>query len=222
MNSERRDKRLRLLVHKLNIERKRQAQKIDILCNDLIGAQREFIKKLRIISFIANFYESILGIADLSTLLDTASRLIKDEIADVSVTFFLRRSDNFELHMFESETPIVLEKHRLENCFTAELVESICQSNKLCSLDDMFAMGLEGNLAELSRISAIAVPLGGLGQSLGFILMYRSSQEQLTSEELNRVSSITCGLAHAIQSCQRQLHAVDGTKTAVPKPPNRH
>jgi hypothetical protein len=222
MNSERRDNRLRLLVHKLNIERKRQAQKIDILCNDLIGAQREFIKKLRIISFIANFYESLLGIVDLSTLLDAASRLIKDEIADVSVTFFLRRSDNFELHMFESETPIVLEKHRLENCFTTELFRSICRSNKLCSLDDMFAMGLEGNLAELSRISAVAVPLGRLGQSLGFILIYRCSQEQLTSEELNRVSSITCGLGHAIQSCQRQLHPVDGTNSATPKPQNRH
>lgn len=222
MNSKPRDKRLRLLVHKLNIERKRQAQKIDILCNDLIGAQRQFINKLRIISFIANFYECLLGIADLSTLLDTAGRLIKDEIPDVNVTFFLRRSDTFELHMFESETPIVSEKHRLENCFTTELVESICQSHKSCSLDDMFAMGLEGNLAELSKISAVAVPLGGLGRSLGFILLYRSSQEQFTSEEANRVSSITCGLARAVQSCRRQLQPVDGTKTAAPKPPNHH
>jgi len=222
MNSEPRDKRLRLLVHKLNIERKRQAQKIDILCNDLIGAQRQFINKLRIISFIANFYESLLGIADLSTLLDTASRLIKDEIPNVSVTFFLRQSDNFELHMFESEPPLVLGKHHLEDCFTAELVEGICQSNKLCSLDEMFAMGLEGNLAELSKISAVAVPLGGLGQSLGFILMYRCSQEQLTSQESNRVSSITCGLGRAIQSCRRQLQPVNGAKTAAPKPPNHH
>ncbi|GAH10763.1 unnamed protein product, partial [marine sediment metagenome] len=37
-------KRLRLLVSKVNKQRKKQAQKIDILCNDFIAAQKDFIK----------------------------------------------------------------------------------------------------------------------------------------------------------------------------------
>ena len=79
-----RHRRLRLLVKKLNRERKRQAKKIDILCNDLIAAQRDFIRRLNTISFTANFYKSIVGASDLARLLNTAGRYVKEEIADVN------------------------------------------------------------------------------------------------------------------------------------------
>jgi hypothetical protein len=236
MNNQR-HRRLRLLISKLNKQRKKQAKKIDILCNDFIAAQRNFIDRLNAISFAANFYKSVIGLTDLSKLLHIVSRLIK-------VTFFLRRPadgglkefapdaaeiaepessfddsvsalsacsavEKYELHMFESEQPIGLEKYRLENCFTAELVEQIFRSNKLCSLDDMFAMGLQGNLAGLNKVSAVTVPLGELGRSLGFILIYRSSQNKLTTDELNRISVIRAGLSRAIQACRVLLHSTD-------------
>lgn len=87
-----RQEKMRLLISKLNKERKKQAKKIDILCNDFIAAQRDFIKGLKTISFIANFYESIIGITDLNSLLYTAVKLIKAEYADANVTFFLRQT----------------------------------------------------------------------------------------------------------------------------------
>lgn len=247
-----RHKRLRLLISKLNRQRKKQAEKIDILCNDFIAAQRNFIDRLNAVSFAVNFYQSVIGLTDLSELLHTASKLIKEEVAHADVTFFLRQSANgglvrqahgglkdstaetselaepkssfnnalsslsactavkkFELHMFESEKPIGLEKYRLENCFTPELVEQICKSNRLCTLDDMFAMGLQGNLVGLGKLSAITVPLGDLGQSLGFILIYRSSQNRLTTDELDRISAIKAGLARAIQACWVLSHSTD-------------
>jgi len=247
-----RHRRLRLLISKLNKQRKKQAKKIDILCNDFIAAQRNFIERLNAVSFAADFYQSVIGLTDLSKLLHTVSKLIKQEVAHAKVTFFLRQSANgglirqthgglkdftteaaelaepkssfnnalsalsacsavkkFELHMFESEKPIGLEKYRLENCFTGELVEQICKSNRPCTLDDMFAMGLQGNLVGLSRVSAVTVPLGDLGQSLGFILIYRSSQNKLTTDELNRISAIRAGLARAIQACQVLSRSTD-------------
>jgi len=230
-------KRLRLLTRALNRERKRQGKKIDILCHDLIAVQRNFIEKLNTISFAANFYESVIGLTDLPKLLHTVGKLLKQEVADANVTFFLRQptpgglndftaettelaepnfgSNNplsassafsavkkFQLHMFDSEKPITLEKYRLENCFTAELAEQICKSNRLCTVDDMFAMGLQGNLVGLNQISAVTVPLGELGQSLGFILIYRSSTNRFTPDELSRVSAIRPGLARAIEACR--------------------
>ncbi len=243
MDQKQRHRRLRLLIGKLNKERKRQAQKIDILCNDFISAHRDFIKRLNTINFTANFYEAIVGTTDLSGLLYTAGKLIKDEIPDSSVAFFLlgppfRRDpvlqkdgkmgtskksrnglplqrDNFKLYMtsmssvesFESNQPITLEKRQLENYFTPELVDNICKSNKLCTLDDMFAMGLQGNLIKLNKISAVAVPLRRFGSSLGFILIYRSSENKLTAGELNSISAVTCGLSRAIQSCQLLLNS---------------
>ena len=202
MDHKQRHKNVRLLVSKVNKERKKQAKKIDILCNDLIAAQRDFIKRLNTISFTANFYESIIGTTDLSTLFYAAGKLIKNEIPDANIAFFLRQANNFKLHLFESDQPIGLEQQRLENCFTPELVDNICKSNKICTLDDMFAMGLQGNLTSLNKISAVTIPMGQFGSSLGFILIYRSSQNKLTTAELNHISAIAPGLSQAIQSCQ--------------------
>ena len=204
-----RQEKLRLLISKLNKERKKQAKKIDILCNDLIAAQRDFIEKLKTISFTANFYEAIVGTTDLSSLFYTAGKLIKEEIPDANIAFFLRQQDNFELHLFESDHPIALEKQRPENCFTSEWVDNICKLNKICTLDDMFAMGLQGNLVGLNKISAVTIPLGLFGPSLGFILIYRSSQNKLTPDELNNISAVTRGLSRAIQSCRVLLHSAD-------------
>ena len=200
---------MRLLIKKLNKKRKKQAKQIDILCNDFVGAQRDFIKSLKTISFIANFYESIIGITNLNSLLYSVVQLIKEENADANVTFFLRQSDNFELFMFESEEPIALEKQQLENSFTPELMDNICKSNKVCTLDDMFAMDLQGNLIGLNKISGVTIPLGQPGSSFGFVLVYRSSENKLTAEEINNISAVTCGLSRAIQSCQTTLHSAD-------------
>lgn len=202
MDYKQRHKRLRLLVSKLNKERKKQALKIDILCNDFIAGQRDFIRRLDTISFAANFYESIVGITDLNSLLYTAGKLIKDEINGANVAFFLRQNEGFELHLFESDQPISFEKKCLENCFTSEIVNNICRANKICTLDDMFAMGLQGNPAELNKISSVTIPLGQFGSSAGFILIYRSCQHKLSEAELENISAIGCGLSRAIQSCQ--------------------
>ena len=194
-------KTIKLLVSKVNKERRQQAKKIDILCNNLVEAQRDFIKRLNAIAFAANFYESIVGITDFNSLLYTAGKIIRNELPNANIAFFLRGQDNFELHLFENNKPIALEKQHLENCFTPEVVDNICKANKICTLDDMFAMGLQGNLCKLNKISALAVPLSRLGSAMGFILIYHLSQNKLNVEELNNITSVTLGLARALQSC---------------------
>ena len=208
-HDQQRHRRLRLLIKKLNKERKTQAKKTNILCNDFVSAQRDFIKRLNCVSFKASFYESIIGAVDLSGLLYAAVRLIKEELGDSNITFFLRQGDNFELHLFESAKPITLEEQHLENCFNPELMDNICKSNKICTLEDMFAMGLQGNLVGLNKISAVTVPLGLLGSSLGFILIYRSAQSRIAGGELDNLCAVTPGLSRAIQSCQKLLRPAD-------------
>jgi hypothetical protein len=215
---EQRHRRLRLLVKKLNRERKKQARKIDILCNDLIGAQRSFIKRLSTISFVANFCESIIGATDLKSLLYTAVRIIQSETDNAGALFVLKSDDHpsvpggadFELHAFESSHSATFEsgfpfdaaREELAECFSPELMDGICKSNKVCTLDDMFAMGLQGNLVGLSKISAVTIPLGLSGSSMGFMLLYRLSQKGLTAEEIERISAVTYGLSRAIASCR--------------------
>lgn len=209
MQDENRNKKLRLLIKKLNKERKKQAQQIDILCNDLISAQRDFMKRLKVVSFVANFYESILGATDLNHLLYTAAELIKEQIDDANVTFFLCRTDTFEQHPFEGGSDLAHEKEHFISCFTTELIENICAANKVCTLENMFAMGLHGNLVKLSKISAVTVPLDNIYSQSGFMLIYRSSERKLTSNEIGSISAIANGLSRAIASCQGLLHLSD-------------
>jgi hypothetical protein len=197
------------MIKKLNRDRKKQNQKIDILCNDLIEAQRTFIKRLGIINFVANFYESIIGTTDLNKLLHTAVEFFRAENADVNITFFLRQEENVELFLFESCRPLLIDKQYIESCFTPELIDNISKSNKVCSLDDMFAMGLQGNPNELNKISAVTIPLGLFGSSLGFILVYRSSEDKITSDEIGRISAVISGLSQAITSCQTLSRTAD-------------
>ncbi len=210
MNTNSRDRKLRLLIARLNKERKQQARKIDILCNDLVEAHREFIKGLSVIGFAADFYESIAGVTDLHELLCISGGLIEEQIPDANVAFFLRRCNNFELHVFETDQPIEMEDRRLENCFTTEVVNNISSSNMTCSLDDMFAMGLQGSPSCLDKVSAFAFPLNDHGSSPGFILIYRSSQKALTDEELQRIGGIAPGLSRAISACRADAYRQRG------------
>ena len=209
VNKKNRHQRLLTLLKNLNRERKKQAKQIDILCNDIISAQRDFIKRLKIIDFRASFYESIMGVTDLNCLLSASAAIIKDETGDANITIFLRQADSFEIYTFDDSTEGSDEKQHIESCFSPELMNNICISNKICEIDDMFAMGLQGNLTCLNTISAVAIPIGSAGSVQGFLLIYRSLDKRLTSEEIRKISAVTSGLSQAIYSCRTLTHSSD-------------
>ncbi len=205
-----RHNRLRLLLKNLNKQRKKQAKQIDILCNDFVMAQKDFIGKLNVIHFTADFYESILGTTNLGDLLHTTVARIKDELGETNITFFLRQDDNFELHIFEAPDSGQSDSHNLENHFSPELMDSICRANKACTLDDMLAMGLQTNPSQPAELSAVTLPLGLLSSSQGFILLYRSShQNKLEPYHLGNLAAVRHGLSQAIASCRQLTHPAE-------------
>lgn len=207
VNNINRHQKLLAIMKKMSHERKKQAKQIDILCNDMIGAQRDFIKRLKTINFRADFYESIIGTTDLHCLFSTASAIIKEETNGANVTFFLRHSDSFEI--YNENQGNIAESQHIENGFSQELMTNICISNKICNIDDMFAMGLQGNLTCLNTVSAVTIPLGSAGSVQGFMLIYRSSEKKLDGEEIRKISAIASGLSHAIYSCKALTHSSD-------------
>ena len=180
-----------------------------MLCNDLVAAQRSFIKKLKTISFAAGFYESILGATDLNSLLYTAVKQIRRRIDETTVVFFLRQAEGFEIYVFDSDRPPALGRQQLEGCFGQELAESICQSNKVHTLEDIFEMGVGGDFTALSGVSAVTIPLGAFGSSSGFMLICRAADERLTADETSDISAVTSGLSQAIGRCQALSRAAD-------------
>ena len=213
-----RNKKARLLIRRLNKLRHEQASKIDILCNDIVSAHTEFVRQLGNLTFGMNFYESLLGPNDLPGLLNTAAELIRVCVANANVAVFLADladRSGFQLHLADADEPVDIDAAGLESYFTSEVTDNIRRSNKVCSLDDMFEMGLIGNPGELAKISAAAVPLGRSGGALGFILVYRSSEKKLTADELEKIVGITPGLCRAIKSCHSSPR-LDGQKVGQP------
>lgn len=196
------DKRLKKLAQDLNHARHEQAKKIDILCNDMVSAHSDFIKHLQTLTFGVNFYESIIGQTDLSSLLNSATDLICQTVRDANVAVFLLATGNFELHMAD-DNPIGFDTDQIESYFTQDIVHNISRANRICDLDDLHKIGLQGNMSMLSKLSIAAIPIGRYSSPAGFILVYRGAENKLTADELRRVDAITPGLCSAIHSACR-------------------
>lgn len=205
MSQTERHRRLRLLLTKLNKQRKQQAGKIDILCNDLISAQRAFIQRLYTISFAAEFYKSLLGSPDLNHLLARADRMIRRELPGTGVAFYLRQSDGCELHSFVGDEVFACEQQGPQEYLTPELIEGICKCNKTCTFAEIAALDPAGDYRGLRRYSIATLPLSDLGRSLGFLLLWRPSPLPVTPEDTDRIESVMCGLSQAIRGTRVPL-----------------
>lgn len=202
-------KRLRLLVRKLNRARRVQAKKIDILCNDIVTAQRDFIVRLQTLSFVVDFYEALVGLTDLTAILRTTAGVVRSVIHDAGIVFFLLEGHGFQIHIFDSEQPAGIDAGQFGEIFTSELVRNVCNSYKICLAEDMFAMGLQGNLSVLNKVTFAGIPLSQGGTSVGFLLVYRSAQNELKADELDRIAAITSGLSRAVRSAQVVSHSAN-------------
>ena len=206
MSQSQRHERLRLLVKKLNRERKQRGKQIDILCKDLITANRDFVDRLEGVGFAASFYKALLGTSNLRFLLTRATRLIEQELPGVKVSFFLRHQGPCQWYDLDGIGRPRPAQRRVEDGFDPELAESICKLNKRCTAEDVLGAGLEGNLQLLSEVSMVTLPLNDLGRALGFMLMYRPAPGRLGKDEVHKVGLITCGLSHAIRRCATPAH----------------
>ena len=207
MSQTERHKRLRLLLKKHNKQRKQQSKQIDILCNDMIGAQREFIRRLDNVGFAARFYKHLLGATDLYTLLTRAGGLIAEELPGTNVAFFLRRPERCQMHTSASDHAIGADDLHVEDWFSPEVVDAICKQNRPCTMDDLVGFGFAVHATTRHEASMATVPLSDLGRSLGFVLVYRRGPLPISARELERVGLITCGLSRAVQGCRMPLHA---------------
>lgn len=206
MSQTERQERLRMLIKRINKERKRQAAQIDILCNDLIVAQKSFLGRLDGIRFAAEFHKSLLGVNDLQRLLSQAARSIQKEIPGTNVSFFLRQAEGIGLALSERQKNLTVDERFVEDYFHPELADRICKVNESCSMTDLFGLGLEGSPKGFKQISLVTLPLSDLSRPLGFVLLSRPISRPLAASEQRKIGLVTCGLSRAIAGCRIPLH----------------
>ena len=201
MENDLRKKRLRAMIRQLNAERKKHAMKVDILCNDLVEAQKQFISKLNTIDFSSGFYKSIIGATDIDELFNQAAEVIENQVSGAEVAFFLRRNNRIEIYPGRDWDNVSQEFRNIKNCMNLSLVENICNANKVCMLEEIFAMDVEGSLEGAGKLSAAAFPIG-MVKADGFMLVGRDIGSELGSCEIANIAAITGGLSKAVESCQ--------------------
>ena len=195
-----RHERLRRMIRGLNKDRKIQAKKVDILCHDLVDAQRSFIGRLETLRFAAAFYRSLLGVSDLTQILRTASEHIGGQIPQVSVSFFLTGSEGC------TEVPYVpqaIQANRLEVVLDESLCRAICSANRLNALEDLLALGLQVNAGVAGRYCLSTIPLSSGCRPLGFIFLHKEGPDSLQAEDLQQVSAVCPGFSEAIAATER-------------------
>jgi hypothetical protein len=190
----------RQLVRKLNNIRRIQKQKIDILCNDIITAHGVFINNLKSFRFAADFYENLLDAMNLDALAASAGEFFAENIEGCSIAIIFTTPDAPEIHFYSKDPRLEDIPSHLSLHLTAKMVESVCQSSRICSADELCRMGFSAGPAVLKRISLAAIGLNNAGPALGMILLYRSADKPLCNSELSQVASVVKGLSRAVKA----------------------
>lgn len=208
---EERNSRLHLLVRKLNKIRKAQKKQINILCNDILSAHSDFINHLKSFRFAADFYESLLGAANLDAIAEAAGEFLMQNTAGCSVMIIFTTSDplrqqseasSLQIHFYSEDPQLEDIPSHIKQTMTVKMVESVCYSSKICSADDLCKMGFFAGPAILKRISLAAIGLNNTGPATGMILLYRSADKPLSNSEISTVSSAVKGLAKVVKALQ--------------------
>ena len=200
--SVRRNERALRVIRNLRLRQKRYTQKIDILCRDIVGAHGDFIEKLSIMNFSLQFQESLLGLKDVSGILDAATGFFRNHLQDTSVAIFMIDPRGFDIHFAVAPESPVIEKTQFESWFTPQVVNEISRCRQICSLQQLLGMGLQASPNALKHIAIAAVPLGQISKTLGFVLLYRPAQLPYTPQELSKAAAAMPALRIAIQRIQ--------------------
>lgn len=201
MKESKRNSRIRTLVKCVNSHRKKQAAQIDMLCKDIIASHGNFLDTVRTLSFAAEFYESIIGVRNLEELFCTCASVIRKQIGDVNLVFFINRQDTFQSYAFDCGIKGTEENDRMEQYFTGELIESVTKTNRPCGPDELLGMGLQVSPAILKNNSVITVPIAANGPITGFILLYAKEGQILDQHQIKPLSSVRRGLLRGIRTC---------------------
>ena len=205
MNSTTRKKRVRLMVKTLNKDRKKQAKQIDLLCHDLIDAQRAFIQRLENIGFAAGLYKSLLGVQTTEQVLQILVNEVQSLLPSMDVNLVLRQEAGCKIYPLETTTRD--EGHPVD-VFDGALVDVVCRANKICHLDDLLGMGLSISPQKASRTQMTTVPMPQGGRCVGLIVLTSPANVTVPPNLIDQIALVVSGISQAVLSTEKWSKSV--------------
>jgi uncharacterized protein YigA (DUF484 family) len=191
--------RLRGLVHNTNRQRKLQARKIDILCNDMVQAHRGILERLDGLSFTNRIHESLIGCTDATEVLKSVSELFNSRFGNCGVAILLLDANGITLHNSQAAS-FGFEVSEFPSFFTAENVRAICGGNRVCLLPELLELPMQIPPRTVEHVRTAAIPLSASHHDLGVLLLYNSAEEPLTTKTVHAACTIAPAVAKALSA----------------------
>jgi hypothetical protein len=196
---------VRLMVKALNKDRKKQARQIDLLCHDLIDAQRAFVRRLETIGFAAGLYKSLLGAQNTEHVLRILVNDVQSLMPSMDINLVLRQDDRCKIYPLETTTRD--EGHPVD-AFDGPLVNAVCRANKTCHLDDLLGMGLSISPQKASRIQMTTLPMPQGGRCMGLIVLTSPANATVPANIIERITLVASGISQAVLATEKVSRSV--------------
>jgi len=189
--------RLKKLVHNINRQRKVQARKIDILCNDMVQGHRSLLENLRHLAFASHVHESLIACCDADKVLKAVAETFGSNFCSRNTTLLLLEAGQVAVHTI-SGGPLAKEASELPTFFNAENIRGICRQNRSCLLPELLEIPVQIPPKLASQIAAAAIPLNFEHHPVGVLLFAGTNLHPIDEKLLRAASAAAPAIAKAL------------------------
>ncbi len=202
--NERRLGRLRIAVRRLNDARRTVAKKVDLLCNDLIGAYGELSRQLDVVRTQEGFRKYLREARDLEQLLCHTMDWILRQAGYCNVAVWLAGDDqDYQLGAYMKYT--IPGESALTDAMRGGIIPLAARDGFVhLGTDEAGDVLTPRELEHLSGQTVMAVNCTYLGESLATVVLFRSGKTPFGDEDAAMLKTISPLFAVALASVVRR------------------
>jgi FixJ family two-component response regulator len=202
---ERRVDRLRDAVRRLNESRKMISKKVDLLCNDLVGAYGELSQQMDTVRFEEGFRKHVKGAEDLEQFLCHAMDWLLRHVGYSNVAVYLAADDGaFQLGAYMKYTiagePIVTDSAKRVLVPMATKSSLIHLSGK-----DLADRMTSKEIETFKNTDILGVNCTYLGESLASLIFFRDERAPFTEDDVKLLKQVSPIFALELASIVRDV-----------------
>lgn len=206
----RREVRLRKLrdaVRRLNLARKTVNKKVDLLCNDLIGAYSELSRQLDLVRVQEGYRRFVEGVPDLEQLLCHTMDWLLRQLGYCNIGIWLTSADaELQLGAFMKYT--VAAEPEFTTAIEANLLRLVSRRGFIrLQESDGTAMLTTTELKFLKGQDIIGVNCTYMGESLGVLILFRDRKTPFKDEDVSAVKTISPLFAGALATAVKRMES---------------
>ncbi|MCY2952329.1 MAG: response regulator [Planctomycetota bacterium] len=220
----RREDRLRKLrdtVRRLNVARKTVNKKVDLLCNDLIGAYSELSRQLDLVRVQEGYRRFVEGVPDLEQLLCHTMDWLLRQVGYCNIGIWLTSADS-ELQLGAFMKYTVAAEPELTGAVETNLLRLIARRGFVRLREsECKTMLTPAELKFLTGQDIVGVNCTYLGESLGVLLLFRDQKTPFKDEDVNAVKMMSPLFASSLAVAVRRMEGEEAEDSSTPDEPKQ-